>query len=97
MGLFSIYTGALYNEAFSIPMDFGSHFYYLPHSNHSTFDGGVYPFGVDPGWNGGIKNTLSFYNSLKMKLSIILGVSQVSFMEVDYLLCRCVLEFSSAL
>jgi len=76
MGLFSIYTGALYNEAFSVAIDFGSHFSYEGNDTTSKFDGGVYPFGVDPGWNGA-ENTLNYYNSVKMKLSIILGVSQM--------------------
>lgn len=38
--------------------------------------GRTYPFGVDPTW-AIADNTLSYYNSLKMKLSIILGVTQV--------------------
>ena len=33
----------------------------------------VYPIGVDPTWNIG-KNELNFINSLKMKLSVIIGV-----------------------
>jgi len=37
----------------------------------------VYPVGIDPAWYLG-KNELAFLNSLKMKLSVILGVLQMS-------------------
>jgi V-type H+-transporting ATPase subunit a len=94
MGIFSMYTGLLYNEMFSVALDFGSN-WRVPSSpmfppswvaagNVSMniymerIDGNTtYPFGVDPAW-GGAPNSLNYYNSLKMKLSIILGVTQMT-------------------
>jgi V-type H+-transporting ATPase subunit a len=87
MSLFSIYIGFIYNEFFSIPMDiFGTNWncdYEDPKLHYnSTYcvqknPERTYPFGVDPAWKGA-PNELDYYNSFKMKLSIILGIGQMS-------------------
>jgi len=41
-------------------------------------EGYVYPFGMDPLWKG-TSNELMFFNSFKMKISVILGISQMVF------------------
>lgn len=78
MGLFSIYCGSLYNEYFSVPADwFGTR--WVKHSDvedymHWDCDHNIaYPYGVDPAWKGAT-NEISFYNSLKMKMSVIVAV-----------------------
>jgi len=79
MGLFSIYTGLLYNEFFSMPLDlFGTNWQYVGNATTATpiDPNRTYPFGVDPTW-GGSSNSLTFYNSMKMKMSVVLGVTQM--------------------
>nr|XP_016498908.1 PREDICTED: V-type proton ATPase subunit a2-like [Nicotiana tabacum] len=85
MALFSIYTGFIYNEFFSVPFEiFGRSAYGCrdPSCRDATTIGLIkvrdaYPFGVDPKWHG-TRSELPFLNSLKMKMSILLGVAQMN-------------------
>ncbi|XP_054905022.1 V-type proton ATPase 116 kDa subunit a [Poeciliopsis prolifica] len=99
MGLFSIYTGLIYNDCFSKSLNiFGSGWNVtamftakvwttedLEGNNFLTLDPNVtgvfkgpYPFGIDPIWNLA-SNRLTFLNSYKMKMSVILGIIHMSF------------------
>jgi len=81
MGFFSMYCGLIYNECFAIPMNiFGSRWQLNNGLTYNYMNGTFtypYPFGVDPVWKGAA-NELLFYNSLKMKMSIIIGIAQMS-------------------
>ncbi|CAB3221072.1 unnamed protein product [Arctia plantaginis] len=91
MGIFSIYTGLIYNDMFSKSLNiFGSSWRnvysenMLP--NHSMLEldpktayiNTPYPFGMDPIWQFA-SNNIIFLNSFKMKLSIIFGVIHMVF------------------
>lgn len=79
MGLFSIYTGFIYNDIFSKSLHLFHSGWTFPHSNDTgtaVANGHMYPFGLDPGWHGA-DNGLVFTNSFKMKMSIVLGVTHV--------------------
>ncbi|KAF6092379.1 ATPase H+ transporting V0 subunit a1 [Phyllostomus discolor] len=98
MGVFSIYTGLIYNDCFSKSLNiFGSSWSVRPMfvSNWTEETlrgnpvlqlnptvpgvfGGPYPFGIDPIWNIA-NNKLTFLNSFKMKMSVILGIIHMSF------------------
>ncbi|CAN1255944.1 V-type proton ATPase subunit a3 [Linum perenne] len=93
MSIFSIYTGFIYNEFFSVPFElFGRSAYECRDPSCGSFlmlgsrdsttiglikVGPTYPFGVDPVWHGS-RSELPFLNSMKMKMSILLGVSQMN-------------------
>uniref|UniRef100_A0AAY5K8X4 V-type proton ATPase subunit a n=1 Tax=Esox lucius TaxID=8010 RepID=A0AAY5K8X4_ESOLU len=99
MGLFSVYTGAVYNECFSKGLSpFPSGWHIQPMFQHynwsdETLKGnryltldpnvtgvflGPYPFGIDPIWRLA-NNHLTFLNSYKMKMSVIIGVIHMTF------------------
>uniref|UniRef100_A0A673X405 V-type proton ATPase subunit a n=1 Tax=Salmo trutta TaxID=8032 RepID=A0A673X405_SALTR len=93
MGLFSVYTGLIYNDCFSKSLNiFGSGWSVRAMtflSDRKLLNGSVdvnvygvfvgpYPFGIDPIWNMAV-NRLSFLNSYKMKMSVIIGVVHMSF------------------
>ncbi|PON80789.1 ATPase, V0 complex, subunit 116kDa [Parasponia andersonii] len=85
MSVFSIYTGLIYNEFFSVPFElFGRSAYACRDLScrDATTEGLIkvrrtYPFGLDPVWHG-TRSELPFLNSLKMKMSILLGVAQMN-------------------
>jgi V-type H+-transporting ATPase subunit a len=85
MGLFSIYTGALYCDMFSkeLPL-FKSMWEWNEDENGKLgpsahrVEGYTYPFGLDWRWHD-TDNDLLFSNSYKMKLSILLGWCHMTF------------------
>uniref|UniRef100_A0AAX7UC41 V-type proton ATPase subunit a n=1 Tax=Astatotilapia calliptera TaxID=8154 RepID=A0AAX7UC41_ASTCA len=94
MGIFSVYTGVIYNDCFSKSLNmFGSGWSVRPMFDHLSEQqlfvlqldpaipgvfGGPYPLGIDPIWNIAT-NKLTFLNSFKMKMSVILGVIHMIF------------------
>lgn len=83
MGLFSIYTGLLYNDCFGLSFNlFNSQINGWSKSqwdlyfSKSIANPRTYVFGVDPAWYGA-SNKLQFYNSMKMKMSVIYGVAHM--------------------
>jgi V-type H+-transporting ATPase subunit a len=73
-GLFGMYVGLIYNEIFACPMSiFGSGYDW---DNETILHPPI--FGVEPAWHHAA-NKISFFNSFKMKISIIVGVGQMMF------------------
>ena len=80
MGFFSVYCGFLYNDFLSIPFDHGTCYDIEKNGTRTAHlykkENCTYNFGLDPIWYVA-SNELAFVNSLKMKLSVILGVFQM--------------------
>ncbi|KAK3988161.1 V-type proton ATPase subunit A [Cladorrhinum sp. PSN332] len=87
MAVFSLYTGLIYNDAFSKSMTlFDSQWEWKVPEGYKTGQTVVaqlkgnyrYPFGLDWRWHG-TENDLLFSNSYKMKMSIILGWAHMTY------------------
>jgi len=82
MGFFAIYAGLMYSEMVGIGVSLFDSSYSEPTlaEGQTTWtmkwSGKPYPFGLDPAWHGA-NNELLFVNSLKMKLAVLFGVSQM--------------------
>lgn len=92
MGVFAVYMGILYNDMFGFSVELFRSGYQWPPLPPDGPEGTVYPlspnglpnvkpassvfFGVDSAW-AETENKLEFYNSIKMKCSVIIGVAQM--------------------
>lgn len=89
MASFAIYAGFIYNDCLSLSLPLFDSSYSLTTTSSRApattsasstyrYSGTPYPFGIDSVW-GHASNDLSFHNSFKMKLSVTIGVVQMTF------------------
>ena len=83
MGIFSMYTGLIYNDVFSKGFTPFSSAWEYPEEGRPEVTAHLkgsyrYPFGMDWAWHGS-ENDLLFSNSYKMKLSILMGWVHMTF------------------
>jgi V-type H+-transporting ATPase subunit a len=90
MGFFAVYAGLMYNDCFSLGLNlFGTRYKFEGQDEGAVEENArasqiyeygsaasVYPFGLDPIWHV-TTNELLFFNSFKMKLSVIFGIIQM--------------------
>ncbi|KAI4749414.1 V0/A0 complex, 116-kDa subunit of ATPase [Aureobasidium sp. EXF-12298] len=84
MGIFSMYTGLIYCDAFSKELAIFPSMWEVPDFKEGQSvtmvrkEGYTYPFGMDWRWHD-TDNDLLFSNSYKMKLSILLGWAHMTY------------------
>lgn len=90
MGMFSLYTGFIYNDVFSKPINIFGSAWRVNYNTSTVWNNsiltldplysvdGVYPYGMDPIW-ALADNKIIFLNTYKMKLSIIFGLIHMVF------------------
>ncbi|XP_055849253.1 V-type proton ATPase 116 kDa subunit a 1-like [Episyrphus balteatus] len=90
MGMFSMYTGFMYNDVFSKSFNLFGTTWSVNYNTSTAMSNnhlqlnptdsveGVYPIGLDPIWQLA-ENKIIFLNTYKMKLSIIFGVIHMFF------------------
>lgn len=90
MGFFAVYAGLIYNDCFSLGLNLFRSRWIFDGQDYGTVKEGaiavqeagyganesVYPFGLDPVWHVS-GNELLFFNSFKMKMSVIFGICQM--------------------
>ena len=83
LGFFAFYNGIIYNDFFSMPLNFfGSCYKNIKNkvkiAEIKKEKDCIYPIGLDPKWHMA-NNELIFLNSFKMKMSVIIGIIQMLF------------------
>lgn len=92
MGFFSIYAGVIYNDCFGKSINIFGSSWFVDRTEQEIIEGPpelalnpynettdqIYPLGIDPVWMIAT-NKIIFQNSLKMKLSIVIGVLHMIF------------------
>lgn len=91
MGVFSMYTGLIYNDIFSKSLNLFGSGWSINYNTSTVMDnkalqldprydfGRTYPLGMDPVWQIAPLNKIIFQNAYKMKISIIFGVIHMIF------------------
>lgn len=85
MGFFAFYCGWMYNDWFAMGLRiWPTHWFEVPPTKEGATKTGMYPFddvpiypwGIDPVWHRA-SNDLQFFNSVKMKMAVCFGVTQM--------------------